>query len=513
VEVSLKKTGSDRQPHIWVGEDRAWTRRQLLAHLGRLGVVGPIAAHTLDAMAQVRQSPQNLRVLSPQQAEAASRFEYDRLAGTKAVIAPGDIQFLGFYRFASMPTSLFGQQRPSLAARKVGGNYRFFINGNLPDAAVYEIHHPAGDPGANPSTAPAFTLYKNWGDVRAGHRIAAGGVTTSAAIRVGGFFWDDARNALWWNYGDAYTQTNHPTIGCTIFNDANGTFQSFGPWRAQLGANRNLGSLLRIPSLFGQAFLGGDVVGCISPPTSGAGHSHGASLTSLELPDPATTPANTVGNDDWTIGNHAVVWHTKTNPQARDARYKLCGFNEPYKCASGATLEMGQPIWGTQNPAVGTSDGMATALWVDLPDKHGVLYFGSLVRTPEGYNAPYDADGLVHRGYAQLPDNAQGVPVCCHGQTDPFFSATGPWAHVRQPMGWIYDPSTFVASATGVATLHSRTPVHTFAWNDKVSQMPLQNAAPSFAQGAVFVAESRRLYVPFMRLDVGRPVVLVFQIA
>jgi hypothetical protein len=511
--VSLKKNEARHWPEIYLGEDRGYTRRQLLEYLGKIGLLSPLAASSVDLLAQARPAPQNLRVLSPQQAEAASRFEYDRVAGNKAVVSPSDITFLGYYRFGQMPTTLFGQQRPSLGSRKVNGNHRFFINGNVPETAVYELNHPDGEPGPNPTTAPAFTLHRNWGDIRAGHRIAAGGVTNGAAIRVGGFYWDDARNALWWNYGDAYTQTNHPTIGCTILNDANGTYQSFGPWRAQLGANRNLGSLLRVPSLFGQAFLNGDTVGCISPPTSGAGHSHGAGLTSLELPDPTSTPPDSVGNDDWTIGNHAVIWHPKTNPQARDARYKLCGFNKPYQCSGGATLEMGQPVWGTQNPSVGTTDGMLTALWIDLPDKHGLLYFGGLARTPEGYVAPYDEDGLIHRGYAQLPDNAQGVPVCCHGQTDPFFSATGPWAHVRQPMGWIYDPSTLVASATNVAPLHSRTPVHTFAWNTKVPQIPIQNAAPSFANGSVLVPESRRVYVPFMRFDNGRPVVMVFQIA
>jgi hypothetical protein len=465
----------------------------------------------MEAFAQGR--PGNLRILSPQQAESASRLEYDRLTGTKSVISPSDITFIGFYRFGTMPTSLFGQQRPSLAARKVNGNLRFFINGNLPDAAVYEIHHPDSEPSMNLAGAPTFSLYKNWGDIRAGHRIAAGGVTTANAIRPKGFFWDDARNALWWNYGDTYVQTNHPTHGCTIFNDANGTYQSFGPWRGELGANRNSGATLRVPSLFAQAFLSGNTAACISSPTSGAGHSQGASLTTFALPDPTSTPTNTAGNNDWAIENHSVVWHPQTNPQARDTRYKLCGHVKPYDCSAGAKLEMGEPVWGSQNPSVGESDGMSTAVWVDLPDKHGVLYFGSLARTPEGYTAPYDEDGLIHRGYASLATNAAGVPVCCHGQTDPFFTATGPWAHVRQPMGWIYDPSTFVASATGVAPVHSRTPVHTFAWLDKVPQMPVQNAAPSFANGSVFVPETRRVYVPFMRFDNGRPVVLVFKIA
>jgi hypothetical protein len=207
-----------------------------------------------------------------------------------------------------------------------------------------------------------------------------------------------------------------------------------------------------------------------------------------------------------TVSNHGIILHDVAHRQERDANYKVCNFNVPYECSGGTTLHRGEPIWSSQAPAVGTNDNMMAYAWVDLPDKHGLVYFGQLATTPTGYRAPHDADGLIHVGYAMLP----GSPAhCCHGQDDPSFQATGPWAHCRVPMGWIYNPDDLVTTARGAASLWSRRPTSAFQWRDYVPSMPLR-VNRSFTPGAVFDAPTRRIYVVFT--PDYHPAMMVFEV-
>jgi hypothetical protein len=170
---------------------------------------------------------------------------------------------------------------------------------------------------------------------------------------------------------------------------------------------------------------------------------------------------------------------------------------------------------------------MNCGVWVDLPDKHGLIYFGQLVTTPVGYRAPGDADGLVHMWYGD-PDHASktGSTVagysdhkCCHGQDDPWWQATGTAAHYRVPMAWIYNPDHLIDTAQGRAALWSRTPTSTFQVKTLAPELNSRYPAGVFGAGAVFDPTTRRIYVVLAKHDAvsaapnPRPVVMVFQVA
>jgi hypothetical protein len=182
-------------------------------------------------------------------------------------------------------------------------------------------------------------------------------------------------------------------------------------------------------------------------------------------------------------------------------------------------IDSGIPLFGGPDPASGNNDTMSSCVWIDLPDKHGLLYFGQLATTPEGYVAPGDPDGFVHQWYGQpIRRDGSAPQTCCHGQDDPFWQATGPGAHYRVPMGWIYNPDDLVATAQRKADLWSRTPTSTFQWRKYVPALKPRYPSGMWA-GSVFDKTNRRLYALLARHDditappSARPVILVFDIA
>ena len=475
------------------------TRRQALSTIIGLGAAAlPVTRSILEA-GQAPQPPKNLRIVTP--------------PSSGRVVTPNDLRFVGFYRFPGDAGSLWWADA-GITMRKKDGQTRFFIFGDHTESSpIIEMTLPNAAPSTAMDSAPLLSVHRNWGPLP-GSRIQTGGTGYS----LGSLSWDETRNALWWNYGDAYVPVqHHPNFVATVLNDSTGAAVSYGPWRTEWLAQRTLGAMCQIPAAFAAAYTGGHRTAVMAHMSSGAIHSPwGASLSSLELPNPATTPPDTTTNTShWTIRNRGIILHDIDHRQSRDTRYRYEDFNVKYDCSKGVTMQAGIPLWGGPAPGAGTGDSMHSMVWIDLPDKHGLLYFGMLVTTPSGYSAPADPEGLVHMGYAALPGSP---PRCCHGQDDPFFGATGPWAHYRVPMGWIYNPDDLVATTTGKAALHSRVPTSTFAWKPYLPWMRDRYAAGIFGRGAVFDAATRRVYATLRHETATvpphpRPVILVFEIA
>ena len=173
-----------------------------------------------------------------------------------------------------------------------------------------------------------------------------------------------------------------------------------------------------------------------SPPPRPAATSprrSGRACRRCRCPDPTSTPPDVTTNTHWTVANQGLILHDLDHRQARDTRYKHCGWKVAYDCKAGDVLEPGVPFWGGSDPG-SCNDTMCSCVWVDLPDKHGLLFFGQLATTPEGYTAPGDPDGLIHQGYGNAfhYTSTSGLPnVCCHNQDDPYWGTTGPFAHYR----------------------------------------------------------------------------------
>jgi hypothetical protein len=93
-------------------------------------------------------------------------------------------------------------------------------------------------------------------------------------------------------------------------------------------------------------------------------------------------------------------------------------------------------------------DALRSCTWVDTGTKHGVVWFGTLCDTLPGYSSPGDPDGLTHYGYGDPdgPSYGEGRPsqYCYHGQDDPTWGATGPFAHSMVPWVFIVNPNRFL---------------------------------------------------------------------
>lgn len=475
------------------------TRREALAALAAAGA----AALPFGAAARAAEQtgpPRNLRIVTPP-------------SGGRPVIRPEDLRFLGFIRPPLTAGDLW-YARQSLTMRMVGGEPRFFMTDNT--SALYEFSLPGGEPNPDLGAAPIGVLRKAWGGVMAGRMLTGGGASSSY---LGGIHWDAATNAVWWTYGEGYVPTMHdPSIGATVLNDSSGTYQSFGPWRTQWNSQRTRGAMTLVPPAFASAYTSGKRTGIMSTQSSGnAGSPFGAILSAIDLPDPTRTPADPTTSTSWSITNHGLILHDLEHRQARDTRYKTCGWTVKYDCRAGAVLEPGLGLFSGIFPAAGEDDNMTSCVWIDLPEKHGLLYFGQLVTTPAGYRAPGDPDGFVHLWYGDpFRSDGSAPKTCCHGQDDPWWGATGPGSHYKVPMGWIYDPAHLVATAQGAASLWSRVPTSTFQWKSYVPQLNARYGSPMFG-GAVFDPSSRRIYVA-LRHDFlsmaphGRPALLVFQV-
>lgn len=475
-----------------------------------------------------------LSLSMPASVEARQPNAPQNLRTSKPVLTQADLKFIGFYKIARDAGDLWFTY-PSLAIRRVGGQTRLFSIGNTPvdrvyptngNNPIYEVTVPGEPPSLDVNAAPFMSLHRMWG-----HALDGRMVTGGSGAYPGGLQWDEAFNGLWWSYGDGYVPNqHHPTIGFTQLNDTTGAFTSYGPWRTEWTSQRTRGAFTTIPSAFAAANTGGRHVAIMAGQASGNATSpFGCNLSALGLPNPLTTPADVTTNSHWTIANHGLLLHDLEHRQARDTNYRLCGWSSPgqpqqYDCRVAKYVMPGIPLWGGPVPAAGQDDTISAGEWIDLPDKHGMLYFGQLVTTPAGYRAPGDPDGFVHMWYGD-PSHASntGSTVagyqdgkCCHGQDDPFWGATGPGSHYRVPMAWIYNPDDLIATAKGSAALWSRTPASTFQW--KQTQMDDRYPSGLFG-GSAFDAATRRLYVVLRRADKSthglypRPAVMVFEIA
>ena len=236
-------------------------------------------------------------------------------------------------------------------------------------------------------------------------------------------------------------QGHDPSITVAVLNDTTQTAQSYGPWRFQWNSQMARGPVLSIPASFSSAYTPGRTAGIMSHMASGnAGSPYGMVLSAFTLPEPATTPAdNPSDSADFTIVNQGLIRHDLNHRQVRDTNHSMHVWNKAYDCTFGGRLVPGGGVWGGPDSASGEMDTLAGGVWIDLPDKRGMLFLGQLIQGQYGYGDPQSV----------------GAPykTDCLGAYDQWWFATGPYAVTRRPTAWIYDPLDFIATAQGKAEL------------------------------------------------------------
>jgi hypothetical protein len=136
------------------------------------------------------------------------------------------------------------------------------------------------------------------------------------------------------------------------------------------------------------------------------------------------------------------------------------------------------------NGGVGTwtdMDYVNGCTFIDLPEKHGVLFQGSL------------ATGHVWYGY---------VDNCGHGFGNACGGGTGPNASSFEPRWWIYNPEDCLRVATGHLASNLNP---AFQFDPSASIHALQLGCKKGSGGMYFDRETRRLYCAAVSADMSIP--------
>ncbi len=376
---------------------------------------------------------------------------------TKRVITSADLTYLGCFRmppYTNAFDTMFAYG--GITGRVVNGQQRLFLYGNNPQLhdPVYEIADP-GTYGMNYRTAPRGTLVTNWGDIYHGHRMAWDAQGNPIAIGYqlpAGLHWHEGHQLLYWTYFDSYNSTLIPyqNLGASSLDDpVTKTSTAYGPWRtscvdgdgkAWIGATRGA-FLTALPDgsmgTHGVYFVtkaapwGPQLYAGAWPTTSTPS---GPFVANIPLPDRYLTYYAM-------IGQIAAMQGTFTGSLRAFRRTPdLCYVWHP-SVGGGIATEI-DPV---KNGGVGSwtsMDSIGGMTWIDLPDKHGVVFAVSCAGGP---NADPAVCGTGHVWYR---NTGQGTALCTHG-CDAHMEIAGPVTDAAFPALMIYDPTELESVRAG----------------------------------------------------------------
>jgi hypothetical protein len=452
-------------------DDHGITRRDFL---------GGLAAATVGAQA------------IPRQPKPGTGSQPPGNPSSKTVLTQNDFKYAGLFTLPAGETKM-GFSNGAIAGRRVGGELHLFVCGGKPSGdPVCEVVYPGQ--GRDVLQAPRAKLVRAWGDVYSNKRATQ----TGGGILTRGLLW--ANDQLYWAFGDEYNVAglHDPSIGTTVLNN-DGSIRTYGPWRTSETSQKTRGYMVTLPAWFQQYTNGGNVaVG--GPISSGnASSPWGAMLMAAKFPDNATT-ADKIADAHTTINCQRLVYRDMDHKQKRDTNYKFCGWNQQYDCSKGTWTKPGTPEFNS-------IDMMSACAWIDLPNKHGVVFLGQLSTAITGY---------AYGGGDTVPHFWYGPNVCCHGQSGaPASQSTGEATGSSVPYVWIYDPDDLARAAQKKSDPWGFDPTSVFPAY-AISSITNRAGALYFFGGAYFDAESRSLFVSEIYADsiAGEPlpVIHVFNI-
>lgn len=426
----------------------------------------------------------------------------------KRLLTPGDFRYLGVFRVPN-PNHEFPFSRGAMTARIVNGELRFLLIGTHSNEACLEISNPGYDPDF--ARMPTAALVRNWGDIFQNKRLVGGSLPGEYPM-TWGIKWFN--NQLYWTYSTAYEGNNwNCCFGTTVLNDATGGATAYGPWRATVHSGMFNGHLTEIPSWFQRAYNVGPLMQIASVHAGQATAPWGLSLFAFR-PLPNTAPPDPNGafatpeQNVRSLKVTTLALHDIHHPQPRSANYRCCGWTELYDCSKGSSVIDALGVFGGGR-GLPSLDWMDTGVWIDLPEKHGILLLGQLVDSIPGYPYP-NGETQAHFWY--------GPDVCCHGHdAKPMYLATGPAASTVVNTGWIVDPRQLGEALQGQRSVYDVLPAHTFQVTAISGFSRVKRGVLYEYGGMHFDASSRMLYlVERMAVADGYdplPVIHVFQVS
>jgi hypothetical protein len=459
---------------------------------GFLGTVGQglglATMASLIAEAQSMPPPTNLRVFSgvPGATPTAP-------VSNAALLKPTDFNYLGALR---VPGEISSFSYGAMTARNVNGRLQFLMVGeNSPNAVanwgsfepVWEFADTQNY-NRDYTQAPRAPYMTKWGDIFQGKRRSwdnSGNPINLQYLITKGLHWKN--NRLYWNYYDSYNVTSRPDwhIGMTDLKNSPASMVSYGPWRANVGVKHGAYWMVDMPDGtmgIGSGFTSGNSGSSWGPELwSGSQFPFDNTPSGYGAPD-LRFPMHHLGYEypspDFALDGSLIPGRTLKSMK-REGTYV---WHDPRNSPGGAgTIPQVDPL---KNNGVGSFtelDYVSSCAYINLPDKQGVLFAGSL------------ATGHVWYGY---------TTDCGHGLANPCGGGQGPNATAFKPQFWIYDPAD---CAQVVAGQKAANLLPAYAFDPSTTIYPLQMGCGKGFGGMYFDAPNRNVYIAAYQADLSIP--------
>jgi hypothetical protein len=483
-------------------------RRQIFAALGLCLAATVFMGCTKGLRAVVQERKQTDSSISPSPSPSPSPRPSSSPTPTPTappvisndILKPADFSYVGAMK---VPYEISGFGTGAMTARKVGNQVSFFMTGHSnEDSQIYEF--PFVGTNADVNLAPRSPVTTKWGDVYQGKKASWYGDGTEKFMPpylafTQSLLWHNDR--LYWIYADRLNKyDNDFCIGMTDLKSSPDQMVAHGPWQFNESVDpgqqsrQTAGYMLQTPD--GQLAVGAGLGAGMAFGGLGEGYSWGPVLRRLSFPadsnpggygSPQLSGTKLVGYpmDPARPIDGAIPPNTTVKRFRRDITFNFINtfvYLDPSPDINPMAAPNQQPYW-TQG------DTVSSAVWIQMPKKQGVLFFGEL------------ATGNVWFGTG----NEFGTDYCANGEYQT--SANG-----REPRIWIYDPQDLEKVARGEKQSWEIEPA--YAFNPKTLLAP----AMSFGchpqiKGAWFDSETGLLFLSVPAASEGLPVIYVFKIA
>jgi len=286
---------------------------------------------------------------------------------SKQLLTQADFKYLGAFAMPDNAPKGDAMFSMGLTLRYVNGELHMLSAAHGGPQDVYEVRVPGLSMKA---PFPQAQIVKDWGEITGGKAYTANG-----DFYINGLYWDEADKRLYWSYGSQYNAIggDDPAVGYSTLNDTTGTITPVGVWRfTGRGCKATQGCVMPIPQWFADANTGGKRLGagCGGPYsvyTAGPVHL-GPALAAFSPPDPVVNPDRSSLQFTTLVGYPFTA--TEYGPPDR-------GHRDPdYYGGSGDPT-----VWNPRN-GVGYWTGLdvlyQAGVWIDLPGKHGLIFFPTL---------------------------------------------------------------------------------------------------------------------------------------
>ncbi len=282
-------------------------------------------------------------------------------AAGKSVITQSDITYQGAF---DVPGDVSG-----LTIRYING-VRHFLYYNHPDNTIKNIHQ-VNDPGfSTHATYPVATLERTYTGGLSPKQILP---NSTSQDTISSLYWDDTLNRVYWTYNDIYGP-NGPnyTIGASTLNDTNQTVTDVGCYAIAGNTRLTENGILPTPAWFANQYLPSSAYRLVA--------GFGSRIRSSFFGASSLGPTFTAFVPD--IGTNNCPDTLSFMPSVLLQRY-LYGTDPIFARTSLTTYQdyyqpSTNPV-GNQGYWSAGVDLHQAAVWVDTPNKTGVLVFPTMM--------------------------------------------------------------------------------------------------------------------------------------